>query len=393
MKKKFDIAIIGAGLAGLLTSIISSKLGFKTVIIDKRNFSNQKNYSKDCRTTALSSGSVKYLNKFGLLENIEKIAGEIANIKVMEDHDSLLGLDFEKDNNQFESMGYVIENKDLYHQFMLAAKKEENLEFIEEKEYKEIKTLSQVVKITLEKDQIIEAKLLIAADGKNSKIRESQNIEVIKKDYQQKAIIFNIKHQKSHQNLALERFYPAGPFAVLPLKDKMKSSIVWTLEQQYADDYLKIDKKSFEKIIQEKMGDYLGEIEIITEPRNYSLDMMVAKKFISDKIAFIGETIHAMHPIAGQGYNLSVRDIEVLMENLIFAFRAGNEINNSQVLEQYQKSRYFDIYSLISSTHILNKLFANDLGFVKIARKIGLSLFGQVKMLKKIAIQYATKGL
>ena len=243
--------------------------------------------------------------------------------------------------------------------------------------------------ITLDNQRQITAKLILACDGKFSALREKFSIRTFQKSYQQTALVFNISHTKPHQNIALEKFLPDGPFAVLPLKQDTQSSIVWTVRQDKAEAILQFDEDNFLEQFKKSIGNYLGEVQITSKPISYNLDLTVANKFYHQRVALIGDSAHSIHPIAGQGFNLGIDDIRLLSDLVTEYIKCGLDIGSEAMLIKYHRKRKFAAYKMIIATDGLNGLFSNKSIILKIARNTGLGLVERTNILKKFFINNA----
>jgi 2-octaprenyl-6-methoxyphenol hydroxylase len=377
--------IIGANLTGLCCAIALSHLGQTSILVDRKAIG--KPSYKDTRAIALSYGSKQILESIDLWDSLEPYAGKIDEIRVTDQHSPLF-LHF---NNE-STLGYIIESDDIQNIMYEHVSKDKNITIMGSTTYELIENNEHEVTIKLN-ETIHKTKLLIAADGKFSALRKLCNIDTFEHDYKQTAIVCKVQHQKSHNNIAQEIFLKNGPFAILPLKDSYQSGIVWTETPEIAKILLEQSSETFNYFLTEKFTDYLGNIELSGTSVSYPLKLIMAKKYFNNRIMLVGDSAHSIHPISGQGFNLAIQDITCL-SNLYKKYSTiGLEPGCFQSLNEYQNIRMKDNISMAVITDGLNKLFSNNIPFIKDIRKIGLSLVNQIPPLQKYFMEYAMKKI
>jgi 2-octaprenyl-6-methoxyphenol hydroxylase len=241
---------------------------------------------------------------------------------------------------------------------------------------------------TLSNGETLNAKLLVAADGARSAIREQAGIKSFGWSYGQSGIVTTIAHERDHNGRAEEHFLPAGPFAILPLKGK-RSSIVWTEDEKEAERIVALPDAQFHAEAEKRFGLHLGDIEIVGPRRAYPLGLSVARSFIAERVALVGDAAHIIHPIAGQGLNMGLRDIAALAESVVDAVRLGLDPGSTSVLDRYQRWRRFDTMAMGVATDGLNRLFSNSSDVLRLARDVGLGLVDRLPVLKEFFIREA----
>ncbi|MCW5702669.1 MAG: ubiquinone biosynthesis hydroxylase [Bradyrhizobium sp.] len=234
----------------------------------------------------------------------------------------------------------------------------------------------------------ISASLLVAADGARSKLRERAGIATHGWDYDQSGIVVTVGHERDHHGRAEEHFLPAGPFAILPLKGK-RSSLVWTETRKEAARLTALGEEEFHAELERRFGLHLGEIEALDKPRAFPLGYFVARSFIADRLALVGDAAHLIHPIAGQGLNMGLKDVAALAEVVVDAARLGMDPGQADVLERYQRWRRFDTMAMGVATNSLNFLFSNESKLLRTVRDIGLGLVDRAPPLKSLFIRQA----
>jgi 2-octaprenyl-6-methoxyphenol hydroxylase len=234
----------------------------------------------------------------------------------------------------------------------------------------------------------IAASLLVAADGARSRLRERAGIPTHGWDYDQSGIVVTVGHERDHGGRAEEHFLPAGPFAILPLKGK-RSSLVWTERRAEAARIIGLPEEEFLPELEERFGLHLGDIKALDKPRAFPLSYFVARAFIADRLALIGDAAHVIHPIAGQGLNMGLKDVAALAEVVVDAARLGMDIGEASVLERYQRWRRFDTMAMGLATNSLNFLFSNKSTLLRTVRDIGLGVVDRTPPLKNLFIRQA----
>jgi 2-octaprenyl-6-methoxyphenol hydroxylase len=244
------------------------------------------------------------------------------------------------------------------------------------------------VTVTLADGNVIEASLLVAADGARSRLRERAGIATHGWDYDQSGIVVTVGHERDHHGRAEEHFLPAGPFAILPLTGK-RSSLVWTESRSEAARITALGEAEFHDELEKRFGLHLGEIKALDKPRAFPLGYFVARSFVAERLALIGDAAHVIHPIAGQGLNMGLKDVAALAEVVVDAARLGIDPGQADVLERYQRWRRFDTMAMGVATNTLNFLFSNESSLLRTVRDIGLGLVDRAPPLKSMFIKQA----
>jgi 2-octaprenyl-6-methoxyphenol hydroxylase len=246
----------------------------------------------------------------------------------------------------------------------------------------------RAINVQLKDGGDISARLLVGADGARSAVREAANIAVHGWDYDQSAIVTTVAHERDHNGRAEEHFLPAGPFAILPLTGK-RSSIVWTETKAEAARIVALPDVEFHAELEKRFGLKLGDIEVAGPRRAFPLGLFTARSFIADRLALIGDAAHIIHPIAGQGLNMGLRDAAALAEVIADAARLGLDPGGADTLDRYQRWRRFDTMSMGVATDGLNRLFSNQSDALRIVRDVGLGLVERLPALKRVFIREA----
>jgi 2-octaprenyl-6-methoxyphenol hydroxylase len=286
-------------------------------------------------------------------------------------------------------MGYILDNAK--YRGLLYKKVCENthIKFVFDEKIKSFENQPNSVDILTNNGLQIKANLLLATDGKRSFLRDLCGIKTTDKNYHQTAIIFNIKHEKPHNFTAYEKFMPSGPFAVLPRFDIFSSSIVWSVENSNLPAIKSLSEFDFNKLVKDRLGNALGKFDIITEKSYYPLTLKFTKQYYSGRVVFIGDTIHGIHPIAGQGFNLGLKDIAELTSLIVKNTRLGLDIGNENLLKEYTKKRLYQNMQMIGATEFFNGLFSNNSKILTASRRFGISTIDKLKPVKKFFIKKA----
>ena len=367
-------------------ALMLSKLRHKVIILDK-NSKKKLLEINDSRTSAISQGSSRILKDISIWNKIKEKAQPINEINVAEGINTS-ELNFKSKSLNEGPLGYIVDNSYLKKTVFKEVLKSNFIKFIGEVNIKDIEKKSGGATIISNKGTFT-ASLIVGADGRNSRMRFFADIKNFFFDYNQVAFVFNISHTLSHQSTALERFFPSGPLALLPMQknNKKSSSVVWTVDSAIRNKLL--DNKKFNDVFKEKYAKAFGQITKISKPVKYNLNVISCYEFFKRRIVLIGDACQAIHPIAGQGLNLGLRDSYDLAKVLSESLELGLDIGSSYVLRDYSLKRLVDKKLLIQATHRLNQLFSNDSIIIKTIRKNGLKIFNKSEYLKKKSMMFA----
>ena len=380
-----DILIVGSGVIGCCLAIALANVGLTVTIIDKISASAQMGARFDGRASAIAATPQKMLHQIGVWQKLNNFSTPIKDIRVV-DGNSNFFLHYDHADVECEALGFMVENRHLRQACMAKIQKNKNIYFIAPTQIDQITFLPHEVNATLINGAKIKTSLVIGADGRASKIRELAGINCVKRSYSQTAIVLSVNHDLPHYNTAYERFLPGGPFAILPLRSNenknLRSSIVWTEKSELAEIILNLSPKEFENEFKWRFGDHLGGFEFFGSREAYPLSLQYAEKIISNRLALIGDAAHGIHPIAGQGLNLGLRDVATLAEVLADGKRLGLDIGAHNILQKYQKWRRFDSATMLAITDSINRIFSNDIWPLKLARNISLATINKVDPVK-----------
>jgi 2-octaprenyl-6-methoxyphenol hydroxylase len=383
-----DIAIIGGGLVGLTTACALAHSGMRITVVEGRPLETVQSAQSDGRSSAIAYGSYRFLKDIGVWDTLEYKAEPILDIRVS-DSDSRLFLHYDHRLVGDEPMGYMVENHDMLKALVAKLQTFPNVTVLSPVSWEDICYKPHATNITLNNGQTLSARLLMAADGRFSKIREHANIDITKHYYQQHGIVCTVEHDKPHHGIAQERFLPSGPFAILPLANPHQSSLVWTEKDHLAPTYMAMNDDDFNAQIYHRFGGYLGQVKTISKRFSYPLTLVLAKHYTKGRLLLIGDAAHGIHPLAGQGFNLGIRDCEKIVPLLTHQYQLGLDLGDTSILSGYEQQRHFDAMSLTAITHGLNHLFCSKLLPVKLARRAGMAALNKAPAIKKFFMEHA----
>lgn len=395
---QFDITIVGGGMVGIsLALLLAAQQRWKILVIESKAMAknNETEYSAsfDARSTALSWSSRSVLQKMGIWHNIEQHAQAISSIHVSDrGHFGLTRLEAEEAG--VDALGYVVENSRLG-SVLIQQAKQADISLKDDAKILSFQPKADSMELAIEIDgqqQLINSKLLVIADGANSTSVQKLGISQQRKAYGHSAIIANISLEQAHNKVAYERFTDNGPMALLPLtdfKNDHRCALVWTQPSDQADELMAVDGSEFVSQLQARFGDRLGPFKAVGERVSYPLALTTSEEQVRRRLAVIGNAAHSLHPVAGQGFNLSLRDIDCLAQCLIDQPQEA-DVGELEPLLNYQKQREKDQRNTLLFTDNLTKLFGLSSSTVALGRNSGLLMMDLVPALRN---QFAHFGM
>jgi 2-octaprenyl-6-methoxyphenol hydroxylase len=386
-----DVVIVGGGLVGLTLASALAPAGLSVVVVDREAPVVAADEAYDGRGSAIAFGSARVLDGIGLWSRLRDEAEPILDIRVS-DGDSTLFLHYDHREVGADPLGYIVENRSTRRALYAHLATLDGVRLIAPAAVVGLKVGPGFATARLADGGVVRARLAIAADGRGSPTRAMAGIKAMQWRYPQTGIVCSIRHQRPHRGIAHERFLPAGPFAVLPLKTidgVHRSSLVWTERADLAPAMMQLSDTAFSAEIARRFGDTLGTIAVEGGRWAYPLGLLQAERYVGARLALVGDAAHAIHPIAGQGLNLGLRDVAALAEAIVDAHRLGLDIGAADVLERYQRWRRFDNFVLMAVTDGLNRLFSNDVAPIRLARDLGLAMVDRLPPLKSLFMRHA----
>jgi 2-octaprenyl-6-methoxyphenol hydroxylase len=390
MSVQRGIVIGGGAFAGLALALaLRQGLGreFPIIVVDPA-FDTRP--SRDPRATAIVAACRRLFETIGVWDQVSATTQPILDMVVtdskLEDATRPVFLTFSGHVEPGEPFAHMVENRFLID--ALVERAEAEAIELRALSVSDFATRSDGIEVTLSDGHVVDTSLLVAADGARSKLRERAGIATHGWDYDQSGIVVTVAHERDHRGRAEEHFLPAGPFAILPLSGK-RSSLVWTEKRDAAARILALTDEEFHGELERRFGLKLGEVRALDQPRAFPLGYFVARSFIGPRLALVGDAAHVIHPIAGQGLNMGLKDVAALAEVVVDAARLGIDPGQADVLERYQRWRRFDTMAMGFATNSLNFLFSNESTLLRSLRDIGLGLVDRAPPLKDMFIRQA----
>jgi 2-octaprenyl-6-methoxyphenol hydroxylase len=387
-----DILIVGGGLNGPALALALAQNGLRVTVVDARPAPQRAEAGFDGRAYALAIASKRLLGVIGVWEGIADKVQPILKIKASDgragEGAAPFFLNFDHAEIEEGPMGFMAEDRHLYAAFLQAMAKTPGITLLSgETVVAQNITLAQA-SITLASGKSLTARLLIGCDGRTSGTARRAGIARSGWGYDQTALVTAVSHELPHHGTAHQFFMPEGPLAILPLPGN-RSSIVWSETTAQAEALQALDDESYLAALRPRFGDFLGKIALAGTRFTYPLSLTLAERFADHRLALVGDAAHGVHPIAGQGLNLGLRDVAALAQVLIEAQRRGEDFGTIDVLERYQRWRRFDSTSLALGMDSVNRLFSNDNPILRLGRDLGMGAVNALPGLRRNFIRQA----
>ena len=382
-----DVLIVGGGPVGGTLACALSAAGMEVIAVDHADPAAGLDAGFDGRASSIALGSQRMLDALGLWAGMEPHAAPIRHIRVSEGGSPLF-LHYDERDTGGPPFGYMVENRFIRKALFDRIPTLDTVRLLAPARVDGLERSASGVEARLADGRRISARLVVGADGRASGVRAGAGIRVTGWPYRQTAIVCTVAHERPHDSVAREHFLPTGPFAVLPLPGN-RSSIVWTESKDLAPAIMALDEAEFLAELERRLGDTLGRLRVVGPRWSYPLSLQHAETAIALRLALVGDAAHAMHPIAGQGLNMGLRDVAALTEVLAEARRLGLDIGADTVLERFQRWRRFDNTLMLAMTDGLNRLFSNTIGPVRLARGLGLAAVNRMPPLKRLIVRSA----
>lgn len=371
-----DVAVVGAGFVGLIFARALASAGLSVAVLDREDPARLTDAGFDGRVSAISAGSRRVLAALGLWPALADAATAITDIRVTDGHAPAF-VHFDHREAGDEPLGHIVENRMIRAVLLAAARDDPRIALVAPATIAAIAVDGAAARLALADGRAVAARLLVGADGRNSLVRRRAGINVTEWRYGQSAIVTTVAHARPHHGVAEEHFQPAGPFAILPLSDAAdgahRSSVVWAERAERVADFLALGDADFDAELARRFGDHLGAVRAVGPRWSYPLALSLAERYVGQRLALIGDAAHAIHPIAGQGLNLGIRDAAALAEVVVDAHRLGLDFGMKTQLLDYERWRRFDNTCLAAMTDLLNRLFSRAFPPLAWARALGLA--------------------
>ncbi len=398
MNETIEVAacVLGAGPVGATLAATLAAAGLPVAVVDRQPLPPMELADFDGRAYAVALTSKRLLEAAGVWGRLPEPPCPILDIRVADgrpgERASSLSLHFRAEEVGPEPFGFMVEARSLRVALNARLPRLPNLRVFAPGEAAAVERRAEGATVRLRSGELIRARLVVGAEGRNSPTRRAAGIRMAVLDYHQIGMVGAFAHEKPHRNVALEQFLPNGPFAQLPLSGPGSygtaalphaSAYVWTDRTEVARTVLALPDAQFGRELRRRLGDHLGEVRPIGRRWSYPLSAMDVSRWIDTRLALVGDAAHGVHPIAGQGLNLGFRDVAALAEEVIGAWNGGGDPGAAPVLARYQARRRPDTLLMLSGMHALERLFGNDFGPVRLARRLGIAAVDRVPALKR----------
>lgn len=400
-----EIAVVGAGPGGLAAALALAAAGFDVTVLDRASGAENPGKQKapttpDPRATALSPSSLAMLTRLDVIRRMNPAPHPVAAMEIADGHPDIgfladnLSLHNARDvANDVKAVAHIVMNEPLKQALTEAAQAHPHIRLAAPVDVTGVDKSDKTAGLRLETSAgIMRCHLLVACDGRQSPLRHAMKIRSLDHAYGQRALVTTFRHTRPHDDIARQFFRPAGPLACLPLAGNT-SALVWVEAADYAQALASAPLSHITAELAHRLDGVLGEIELTAPPIHYPLSLMLAESYTAPHFALMGEAAHVIHPLAGQGYNLTLRDAACLAETLYRARHLGLDIGSLPALQPYARQRRADAYAMAATTHGLNKLFSRPSGIASLVRQIGIGLAGRRLGLTGQAVRQADTGL
>jgi 2-octaprenyl-6-methoxyphenol hydroxylase len=390
---RYDVIIAGAGMAGATFALAAAQGGLKVVLVDPRPFDAQLAPDFDGRSTAIAFSTFRMLDALGVGPALRPHACRMDRILVTDGRrpgaaarpasPAFLRFDADEigDRTDGEPLGYMVENRRI-RSALAAAVAAAGIEVRAPASVAEVEAAPGFSRVTLADGAVIEAALTVGAEGRGSTVRQAAGIGTVGWGYGQSGVVATVSLGRDHGNVAHEYFLPSGPFAILPLTER-RASLVWTESTRRGEALRQASTGAFQSHLMRRFGDFLEDVTVVGPRFVYPLSLQLAEQLTAPRAALIGDAAHAVHPVAGQGLNMGLKDAAALVEVLVEAMRLGEDIGSETVLDRYARWRRFDNAALAAGFDGFVRLFSNDLAPVRLARNLGVAAVNRIAPLRR----------
>jgi 2-octaprenyl-6-methoxyphenol hydroxylase len=385
--ERADILILGGGLVGLTLAVALERHGVTSIVVDAAEPASQIAPAFDGRATAVSSSSWRMLDAIGVGAHLEGHGCPIRSIRVSDGlRPGALTFDPGHNDEMAEPLGIMFENRLLRQALQRSAAEASGVTVLAPAEAREVVRDTNGVRAVLDDGRLVTASLLVGAEGRASPTREAAGIPVARWQYEHAAIVTSIRHERPHDHVAYEIFYPSGPFAILPMLDdadgRHRSALVWTVDKADGPAFVDLNPRAFAAEVEKRMGGFLGAVELGGRRWSYPLGFHHAARITDHRLALVGDAGHGIHPIAGQGLNLGFRDAAALTQVLVEGSRLGLDLGDAQLLSRYDTWRRVDTFAVAFATDSLTRIYGVRGRTASAVRRFGMGMIDRVAPLK-----------
>jgi 2-octaprenyl-6-methoxyphenol hydroxylase len=379
--ERSDVIILGGGLVGLTLALALDRHGLSAAVVDPADPATTTAPAYDGRATAIASASWRMFETLGIAERLEGEGCAIRTIRVSEGL-SPGGIVFDAPEED-DPLGIMVENRRLRQVLREAAGEAEHVRLLMPARAADVVRDEAGVRVALDDGRALTAPLLVGAEGRNSPTRETAGIQVARWQYDHHAIVVTVEHERHHENTAYEIFYPTGPFAILPMLPGTRSAIVWSVPAADAAAYVDLPDRAMAHEIEKRMGGFLGTVRLAGPRWTYPLGFHHAGVMTSQRLVLAGDAAHGIHPIAGQGLNLGLRDAAALAQVLVEGARLGLDLGDAQLLSRYERWRSLDTFMVAAATDGLTRIYGVPGRTAAAVRRFGMGLVQRIGPLKE----------
>jgi len=385
--ESIDLVIIGGGMVGLTLACALKNTGLNIIIIERDEAEPRMSLGRDCRVSAIVAGTVEALKGIGAWPLVKERAGPIDSMRIWDDQ-RFGSIRFEAEEAGLETLGYIVENSVLSSAMLGMLRESENIEWCCPACVDSVRWHTNHVEVVLEDGRMVSTPLVVGADGGRSWLRSQAGIPTWSHRFGQQGIVATIQPQFSHRNCAYQRFLPTGPLAFLPLADSL-CSIVWSAQDTEAERLMALDDSAFLAELQAAFGPVLGTLEAAGERAAFPLRSQLSRHMVHPRMALIGDAAHQIHPLAGLGVNLGIRDAMVLAQEIADARRFEEDYGSLDVLNRFMRSRMPDILAVMGGMEAFNYLFTHDVPGLALLRNAGMRVVGNSGPVKRMLMRRA----
>jgi len=383
-----DVIIVGGGMVGLALACALRHTGLQILLIERGEPQVRTSLGRDCRVSAIVRGNVEILEGLGVWKYLQKDASPMRQMHIWDNQEDG-GIRFDCAEIEADALGYLVENSCTQRAMHKVLLDSDHVEFCCPAEIASLSWQVDQVMVTLADGRVVQTPLIVGADGGRSWVREQADIACWQRDYKQKGIVSTIRPEQPHRGHAFQRFLPTGPLAVLPMTDNL-CSIVWSAENAEAERLMGMDADAFLEALNLTFGPMLGRITEAGARAAFPLKGQLAKHIVRERVALVGDAAHCIHPLAGLGVNLGLRDAMVLAQEIADANRFDEDWGKRDVLDRYMTQRMPDVLSIMASMEGFHQIFTRTFPGLKELRGLGMRVMGNSGAIKQLLMRNAT---